>query len=96
MSEAVGPSYPPGTLKSLVIRSSRSRNLGSQSPPKTARRRKRLIKLTHMGLALQKLDSFAHHLTKKAAKSELVAPTYPLGTLKIMGLKSIRVIQFLE
>ena len=47
-------------------------------------------------IVLQKPDTFTQLLTRKAPKSEQVAPRYPQGALKCLRVKSSTVAQFSE
>ena len=71
-----------------------SGNFGGDPRPKTVRERKNAVKSPQPGLIIQKVDTFAVSLQKKAPKTEPVAPSYPPGTLGNLLVKTSRVRQF--
>ena len=93
-SEPGAPSYPLGTLNNLLKKSNTFCQFFGELRVKAAQGRKNSVKLTHTGIVFQKLDTFPHLLTKKAPKSEQVAPSYPVGTLNNVVEKSNTFCQF--
>ena len=94
-TEPVAPSYPPGTLRSVLVETNRVRQfLGGGGAPKTVRERKNVDKRPQPGLVIQKVDTFALSLQKKTPKTEPVAPSYPPGTLGNLLVNTSTVRQF--
>ena len=109
--QPVAPSYPPGTLGNLLVKTSRVRQFLGGPRPKTVRKRKDTVKsppsrlviqkgntfavTPHLGPVFQNVDPFAVSLQKKAPKPQPVAPSYPPGTLGNLLVKTSRVRQFL-
>ena len=79
-SEPVAPSYPLVTLNNLLEKSDTFCQFFGELRVKAAQGHKTSVKLTHTGMVFRKLDTFPHLLTKKAPKSEPVAPSYPPWT----------------
>ena len=85
----------PEIVEELPDESTEAKNSKLQCRPKTVRERKNAVKTPQPGLAIQKVDTFAVSLQKKAPKTEPVAPSYPPGTLGNLLVKTSRVRQFL-
>ena len=86
---------PPGTLGNLLVKTSRVRQFLGGPATKNGPERKNAVKTPQPGLVIQKVDTFAVSLQKKAPKTEPVAPSYPPGTLGNLLVKTSRVRQFL-